>query len=350
MVVPAPAGLGTPRWHGADRITVLGASSATTAADLAAAGSAGVAHQIADALDAVDAGSSADVLRVGGGLSAHDGLLQAVADLSGLTFEVPRDTEATARGIAALAAEAVGLLDERVAAAAIVQRVEPRLDDAGRARERARLEGCARGAHAGGGVSEGALGPGAARTRAVARLEREQLDVLVVGGGITGVGIALDAVSRGLSVGLIEARDLAAGTSSRSSKLIHGGLRYLEMLELRLVHEALRERRLLLTRLAPHLVRPVEFLFPLKHRGWERPYIGAGLLLYDMWAGRHLPRARHLSRRAALEAAPALRPESLIGAVRFCDAQEDDALYTVYVARTAAALGAAVATESGPLT
>ena len=180
----------------------------------------------------------------------------------------------------------------------------------------------------------------------MARLEREEVDVLVVGGGITGVGIALDAASRGLSVGLIEADDLAAGTSSRSSKLIHGGLRYLEMLEFRLVREALRERRLLLTRLAPHLVRPVEFLFPLKHRGWERPYIGAGLLLYDTWAGRHLPRARHLSHRSALAAAPALRPDSLVGAVQFHDAQEDDALFAVYVARTAAAHGASIATRA----
>ena len=193
-------------------------------------------------------------------------------------------------------------------------------------------------------MNNGVLGPGA-RADAVARLEREQLDVLVVGGGITGVGIALDAAARGLSVGLIETRDLAAGTSSRSSKLIHGGLRYLEMLEFKLVHEALRERRLLLTRVAPHLVRPVEFLFPLRHRGWERPYMGAGLLLYDLWAGRHLPRARHLSRRAALEAAPALRPDSLIGAVSFHDAQEDDALYAVYAARTAAFHGASVATR-----
>ncbi|MGH3033344.1 MAG: glycerol-3-phosphate dehydrogenase/oxidase [Gaiellaceae bacterium] len=193
-------------------------------------------------------------------------------------------------------------------------------------------------------MTKGVLSPGA-RAEAVARLEREQLDVLVVGGGITGVGVALDAVSRGLSVGLIEAHDLAAGTSSRSSKLIHGGLRYLEMLEFKLVREALRERRLLLTRLAPHLVRPVDFLFPLKHRGWERPYVGAGLLLYDAWAGRHLPRARHLSRRAALAAAPALRPDSLVGAVRFSDAQEDDALYAVYVARTAAARGASIATR-----
>ena len=194
-------------------------------------------------------------------------------------------------------------------------------------------------------MTAGALSP-TARVDALARLRTEQLDLLVVGGGITGVGVALDAVSRGLSVGLIEAHDLAVGTSSRSSKLIHGGLRYLEMLEFKLVHEALRERRLLLTRLAPHLVRPVEFLFPLKHRGWERPYVGAGLLLYDMWAGRHLPRARHLSRRAALEAAPALRPDSLVGAVRFSDAQEDDALFAVYVARTAAARGASIATRA----
>ena len=197
-------------------------------------------------------------------------------------------------------------------------------------------------------IDDGALSP-SARADAVARLEREHLDVLVIGGGITGVGIALDAVSRGLSVGLVESRDLAVGTSSRSSKLIHGGLRYLEMLDFRLVREALRERHLLLTRLAPHLVRPVELMFPLTHRGWERPYLGAGLLLYDAMGrrggGRHLPRARHLSRRAALASAPALRPDSLVGAVRFHDAQEDDALYAVYVARTAAAGGASIATR-----
>src|SRR5207248_18656 len=115
------------------------------------------------------------------------------------------------------------------------------------------------------------------------------------------------------------------------SKLIHGGLRYLEMLDFRLVREGLHERRVLLTRVAPHLVRPMPFLFPLRHRLWERTYLGAGLLLYDTMGGaRHLPRARHLSRRAALASAPALRPDSLVGAVRFHDAQEDDALYTAY--------------------
>ena len=194
-------------------------------------------------------------------------------------------------------------------------------------------------------MTDGALDPGF-RSASLARMPTDQFDVLVIGGGITGVGIALDAASRGLSVALVEARDLAEGTSSRSSKLIHGGLRYLEMRDFGLVREALRERRLLLTRIAPHLVHPVPFLFPLTHRGWERPYMGAGLLLYDSMGGaRHLPRHRHLSRRAALAAAPALRPDSLVGAVHFHDAQEDDALYVAYVARTAAAHGAAIATR-----
>ncbi|MDX6496279.1 MAG: glycerol-3-phosphate dehydrogenase, partial [Gaiellales bacterium] len=196
-------------------------------------------------------------------------------------------------------------------------------------------------------MSDSALSP-ASRKASLARIAAgERFDVVVVGGGITGVGIALDAASRGLSVALVEAGDIAGGTSSRSSKLIHGGLRYLEMLDFGLVREGLSERRLLRTRIAPHLVRPVPFLFPLRHRFWERPYLGSGLLLYDAMGGaRHLPRSRHLSKRAALASAPALRPDSLVGAVRFYDCQEDDALYAAYVARTAAAQGAAIVTRA----
>src|ERR671932_2271239 len=97
-----------------------------------------------------------------------------------------------------------------------------------------------------------------------------ELDVLIVGGGVVGAGAALDAVTRGLTTAIVEARDWASGTSSRSSKLIHGGLRYLEMLDFGLVREALRERGLILSRLAPHLARPVKFLYPLRHHGWER--------------------------------------------------------------------------------
>jgi glycerol-3-phosphate dehydrogenase len=190
-----------------------------------------------------------------------------------------------------------------------------------------------------------ALSP-AHRAASLTRMSTEVLDVLIVGGGVTGAGAAVDAASRGLSVGLIEERDYAAGASSKSSKLIHGGLRYLEMLDFALVREALRERRLLLTTLAPHLVKPVAFVWPLTHRIWERPYLAAGLLLYDTMGGRRaVPRARQLSRGAVLAVAPGLRPDALVGGVRFFDAQEDDARMVAVLARTAAGLGAALATN-----
>jgi len=175
-----------------------------------------------------------------------------------------------------------------------------------------------------------------------------ELDVLVIGGGVVGAGAALDAVTRGLRTGLLEARDYASGTSSRSSKLVHGGLRYLEMLDFALVHEALQERGLILQRLAPHLARPVSFLYPLQHRGWERVYVGAGVALYDAMAmasgnGAGLPIHRHLTRRAALRMAPALRKDALIGALQYYDAQIDDARHTMELVRTASAYGALVA-------
>ena len=107
------------------------------------------------------------------------------------------------------------------------------------------------------------------RVAAIEALKTKELDILVVGGGIVGTGSALDAVTRGLSAGIVEARDWASGTSSRSSKLVHGGIRYLEQLDFRLVREALIERGLLLQRLAPHLVKPVRFLYPLKKPGVE---------------------------------------------------------------------------------
>ena len=186
------------------------------------------------------------------------------------------------------------------------------------------------------------------RDEAMRKLAAGPLDVLVIGGGITGAGAALDAASRGLRVGLVEARDLAAGTSSRSSKLIHGGLRYLEQGDFKLVREALRERDLLVSRLAPHLVRPVPFLYPLQHRIWERPYVGAGVALYDAMAytsgtAHGLNHHRHLTRKRALREAPCLRAAALTGAIQYWDAQVDDARHTVTVVRTAASFGALAA-------
>ena len=196
--------------------------------------------------------------------------------------------------------------------------------------------------------SESSLGP-AARARSLERFATETFDVLVVGGGVTGCGAALDAASRGLSVALLEKRDFAAGTSSRSSKLIHGGLRYLENLDLELVREALHERRLLVEKIAPHLVHPTPFLFPLRHRVWERFYMGSGLFLYDALAGLHpaMPHHRHLTRTSCLEAVPGLRPDSLTGGIRYFDAQVDDARFSLVLARTAAAHGAACVAAAG---
>ena len=189
--------------------------------------------------------------------------------------------------------------------------------------------------------TEARLGP-ESRARALERCATQRFDVLVVGGGVTGCGAALDAASRGLSVVLVEKRDFAAGTSSRSSKLIHGGLRYLENFDIELVREALHERRLLSEKIAPHLVHPTPFLFPLKHLAWDRFYMGSGLFLYDALAGLHpaMPRHRHLTRRSCLRAVPALRADSLTGGIRYFDAQVDDARFSLVLARTAATYGA----------
>ncbi|HCU52322.1 MAG TPA: FAD-dependent oxidoreductase [Micromonosporaceae bacterium] len=199
----------------------------------------------------------------------------------------------------------------------------------------------------------GALSP-QRRESDLRRLREEEFDVLVIGGGVTGAGAALDAASRGLKVALIEVNDLASGTSSRSSKLIHGGLRYLEQLEFPLVHEALRERGLLATLLAPHLVRPVPFLVPLPQEAvvkkvWRRLYYGAGVALYDAFAGiirqgRGMPLHKHLSAGGARRLFPSLREATTAGAIRYYDGQVDDARFVVTLARTAASLGAAVVT------
>ncbi|MGZ8528549.1 MAG: glycerol-3-phosphate dehydrogenase/oxidase [Candidatus Limnocylindrales bacterium] len=179
-----------------------------------------------------------------------------------------------------------------------------------------------------------------ARRRDLERLASETWQLLVIGGGITGSGIALDATSRGVRTALVERDDHAVGTSGRSSRLIHGGLRYLEQFRIGLVREALSERGRLL-RLAPHLVRIEPFVFPLYGGPLTRPFFGAGLTLYDLLGasadgGRH----RHLSVDEALEATPVLRRQRLRGAFVYHDGQEDDARYTLAVARTARARGA----------
>jgi glycerol-3-phosphate dehydrogenase len=194
------------------------------------------------------------------------------------------------------------------------------------------------------------LGPDE-RAAALTALTRTEQQVLVVGGGVVGVGVALDAATRGLSAGLVEARDFGSGTSSRSSKLIHGGLRYLEQLNFGLVREALGERALLLERIAPHLVRPVSFLFPFTHHVWERAYVGTGVTAYDLLGfslgqSRGLPTHRQLTRRGALRLAPALKRSAFTGALLYWDAQVDDARFVMTLVRTAAGYGAHAASRT----
>lgn len=196
-------------------------------------------------------------------------------------------------------------------------------------------------------VLSAALSP-EARADAIASLRSEQFDLLVIGGGINGVGIALDGASRGLKVALVESSDFAAGTSSKSSKLIHGGLRYLEQYDFKLVREALQERELMVTTLAPHLVKPVSFLYPLHEKFKERTYVGAGMALYDALRGfkRALPWHKHISQKELSELAPSLRLDLITGGYQYFDAQVDDARHTMMIARTAAKYGAVITTRT----
>lgn len=178
------------------------------------------------------------------------------------------------------------------------------------------------------------------REQNLARLEdANEWDVVVVGGGATGLGAALDAAARGYRVALCEQSDFAKGTSSRSTKLIHGGVRYLQQGNVSLVTEALRERNFL-SRNAPHLVAALEFIVP-SYRWYDSAFYGAGLKVYDVLAGKHgLGKSRHLSRAETIERLSTIRQRGLRGGTRYVDAGFDDARLAIAIARTADAHGA----------
>ncbi len=181
------------------------------------------------------------------------------------------------------------------------------------------------------------------RQNQISLLRSRQFDLVVVGGGITGAGIALDAASRGLKVALVEKSDFASGTSSRSTKLIHGGLRYLAQLRFRLTREALLERSLL-QKLAPHLVEPIPFVFPIYHKRLEVWRVNTGLWLYDFMAGIRRTRIHHrLSRAETLKRVPELNPNDLRAGFVYYDSRTDDARLVVEVLKAAVDYGAVVA-------
>jgi len=171
--------------------------------------------------------------------------------------------------------------------------------------------------------------------------ERQRFDLVVVGGGATGLGVALDAALRGYSVALFESHDFAGGTSSRATKLLHGGVRYLAQGNVALVREALAERSTVMA-IAPHLAQPLPFVMP-SHHWWQTPFYGVGLKLYDLLAGRAaLGATEFLDRAQTLAALPGVNPQGLRGGVRYWDGQFDDARLAIALARTAEAEGALV--------
>ena len=189
------------------------------------------------------------------------------------------------------------------------------------------------------------------RATSLEAMTSQKFDVLVIGGGVTGAGIALDAAARGLNTAVVDAQDWAAGTSSRSSRLVHGGLRYLYNLDFKLVAEALRERGRLLTTIAPHLVEAQPFLWPLKTPVIERAYSAVGVGMYDALArigskGRKtVPIQRHLSKAGAMRRFPEIKRNALVGAIEFYDARVDDARLVITLIRTAVKYGAAAASR-----
>src|SRR5439155_15263489 len=199
------------------------------------------------------------------------------------------------------------------------------------------------------GVVMGVTAPRTAfdRTAALARMAGETFDVLVVGGGITGAGVALDAASRGLRTALVEKGDLPSGTSSKASKLVHGGIRYLQQKEIGLVYEALAERQIL-RETAPHLVRVLPFLLPVFTKNGLLPrriarLLGATMWAYDLTGGLRIGRLhKRISKEEARRYMPTLPADNIAASYIYYDAQADDARLTLTVAKTAAARGAAV--------
>lgn len=185
-----------------------------------------------------------------------------------------------------------------------------------------------------------------------AMTDSQGVDILVIGGGVTGAGIALDAATRGLRTAIVEAGDWAAGTSAWSSKLVHGGLRYLYNLDFKLVAEALKERGLLLTSTAPHLVKAQPFLWPLKLPVIERAYSAVGIGMYDTMAlagaagKRTVPAQRHFSKKGTKKVFPGIKDSAFTGAIQFYDARVDDARLVIDLVRTAAGYGALAASRT----
>ncbi len=324
VFVPAFTGLGAPYWDAQASGLIIGLERGTQIGHIARAAIESIAFQVADVLRAMDASSKSPLteLRVDGGAAANDALMQFQADLLGVPVHRPAVLETTALGAAYLAGLATGfwssvdeLKQHRAADTVFLRR-----------RTRSRWSGCRTNwreavARSRNWNKEEPMN----RDEMVARVRnrKEPWDIVVIGGGATGAGVAVDAATRGYDVLLLEREDFGKGTSSRATKLVHGGVRYLEQGNLSLVMEALKERGMLL-RNAPHIVRNLRFVVP-NYSWWEAPFYGIGMKVYDLLAGKYsFGSSKTLSLEETLELLPTIRQDGLRGGVMYHDGQFDD--------------------------
>ena len=344
-LVPAFAGLGAPHWDPYARGTIVGITRGTTAGHIARAALESIAFQVADLLDAMrdDAGIALAELRVDGGAARQRRCCCSSRPTCSACRSCGREvTETTALGAAYLAGPRGRLLGlDRRARAALARRPALRAVDAARRRSAARR---AEWREALEPIEELDRAGAVAMRRAdmLARLDerREPWDIVVIGGGATGVGIAVDAASRGYDVLLLEQHDFGKGTSSRSTKLVHGGVRYLEQGNIALVMEALKERGLLRQN-APHLVSNLAFVVP-NYDWWEAPFYGLGPQGLQRCSPASTASARPRSSRARRRwrGCRRSRPTGLRGGVVYYDGQFDDARLLINLVATAAEQGA----------
>ena len=338
------------------RGTITGITRGTTGAHFARAALESIAFQVADIADVmqIDSGIPLKELRVDGGASANNLLMQFQADLLRVPIVRPKVTETTALGAAYLAGLAVGFWKNPsdVEANWQIDRVfEPILSEDEVMHRRGRWTEALRRA---GDWEEAFKGQTVVnRETSLHQLSDPDKiwDIAIIGGGATGVGTAVDAASRGYSVCLVEQSDFGKGTSSRSTKLVHGGVRYLQQGNISLVMQALKERGILRQN-APHLVHDLAFIIP-NYFWWEAPFYGIGMKIYDLLAGKYgIEKSRHLSREQVLKHIPTLKQNRLRGGVLYYDGQFDDARLLIHLAlhcrsqrRNAAQLRAGCFTE-----
>ena len=339
--VPAFSGLGAPHWDQYARGALVGLTRGTNRGHIARAALEGIAFQVADIIKAMetDSGVSIPELRVDGGAVRNDLLMQLQADLLGTRVTRPANVESTVMGATYLAGLAVGYWPDQ-AAIAKQWAAEKTFVPGIHAEER----GAALRALGAGGGSRAQLGSRlacSARKRCGASAAKRRGMSLWSAGGATGLGAAVEAASRGYRTLLLEAEDFAKGTSSRSTKLVHGGVRYLAQGDLKLVLEALGERGRMLKN-APHLVRKQAFIVPA-YSWFDLPFYGAGLTAYDLLArGEGFGRSRVLSRRAVEEKIPTVKTAGLRGGILYYDGQFDDARFAVTLLGTLLDLGGVV--------